>query len=640
MLSLVAVALLVHAAPGSAPASAPITAVFEIEDTRKKRALPADVLLTLSEYFSTTLGESGAFRIVPRAQIRAALTAEKKESYRSCYDEACQIEVGKELAAEKSLKTQILELDSKTCAVISALYDLKSGLTERSAQSEGACDRAAVRKALIAVAGRMAGGGAELEGALALRPKLGRGSDDPRARKLLGSLCSAGRQPACTELAWMEWHGFGGDRDRASAARRFTLACEQGDGRGCAGIGWMSWFGSGVDPDRKRGHAHFERGCRLGAPMACEGLGAAHRDGQGVKRDRSKARALFQQGCDARDSGSCVSLGLMLREDADLPRARALLGLGCELGHPWGCGALASMDLLGEGGPRDLTRAALGFERAHRDGDQGAGLSLAEAYKEGRGVPLDEARAVELMRSVCDPEEPGSCGHLAWMIREGRGVAHDLKEAARIFRADCEIASASFGNAWTCAAIGDMERDGLGVPKDEAAAERHAARAAEKARRGCDLADPWACFHLAMLLEQGRGVAKDPARALALERAACDQRIAFGCTWVGVHDKTESARFLERGCDLGDGGACWHLANQLGADPARAAALVRRGCEDGNGWACLSLARAFRDGNGIDKSASEAKTAATRARRILQAYARGGSRDAEKTEVAMAAEGL
>lgn len=81
----------------------------------------------------------GGYKIVPREQIRLRLQQEKADSYRACYDEACQIELGKEVAAEKSLATRILKVGD-TCVATSKLYDLKTATSEKAASARAACD--------------------------------------------------------------------------------------------------------------------------------------------------------------------------------------------------------------------------------------------------------------------------------------------------------------------------------------------------------------------------------------------------------------------------------------------------------------------------------------------------------------------
>ena len=62
---------------------------------------------------------------------------QKKETYKSCYDQSCQIEMGRELAAEKTLATWVLKV-GETCQVTATLYDLKKGTTELAAIHEAA----------------------------------------------------------------------------------------------------------------------------------------------------------------------------------------------------------------------------------------------------------------------------------------------------------------------------------------------------------------------------------------------------------------------------------------------------------------------------------------------------------------------
>jgi hypothetical protein len=106
---------------------APIVAVFDIQDD-SKRYKPAQ-LQQLSEYLAGKLAEKGAFRVVPRDQLRARLQREKTQTYQECYDMSCQIELGKAVAAEKSLATKLLRFGT-ACSVSLTLYDLRSEASE------------------------------------------------------------------------------------------------------------------------------------------------------------------------------------------------------------------------------------------------------------------------------------------------------------------------------------------------------------------------------------------------------------------------------------------------------------------------------------------------------------------------------
>jgi Skp family chaperone for outer membrane proteins len=115
----------------------PVVAVFEIE-AAGATVKPA-VRANLTRYLATKLAESGVYDVVPPDKVKEALTARKKESYKQCFDQSCQIEIGRELAASKSLATQLMKVGSK-CVVTSNLYDLRKSTTERAASGKGACD--------------------------------------------------------------------------------------------------------------------------------------------------------------------------------------------------------------------------------------------------------------------------------------------------------------------------------------------------------------------------------------------------------------------------------------------------------------------------------------------------------------------
>ena len=76
--------------------------------------------------------------MVPRGQLRSRLAAEKVKSYRKCMDQRCQIELGKAMAAQKSLATKLLKV-GKQCALTALLYDLKTEATDRAASVRTGC---------------------------------------------------------------------------------------------------------------------------------------------------------------------------------------------------------------------------------------------------------------------------------------------------------------------------------------------------------------------------------------------------------------------------------------------------------------------------------------------------------------------
>lgn len=122
--------------PVSAMTKGPIIAVFDMED--KGSGLDTKVLRNLTDYLGVLLTQGG-YRVVPSAQLRDRIKAQKSESHKSCYDQRCQIELGRELAAEKILATWVLKIGN-TCQVTATQYDLKKGTTELAAVHEANCD--------------------------------------------------------------------------------------------------------------------------------------------------------------------------------------------------------------------------------------------------------------------------------------------------------------------------------------------------------------------------------------------------------------------------------------------------------------------------------------------------------------------
>ncbi|RME22162.1 MAG: hypothetical protein D6806_13390 [Deltaproteobacteria bacterium] len=135
-----------------AGASAPIVAVFDMED--RGSGLKPEVLENLTEYLSVLLAERG-YKVIPRDQIKQRLVEQKKESYKSCYDQSCQIELGRELAAQKALATRVIKI-ADTCQVAATLFDLKKAATDRAASAEAECTEKSLLQAVRKIAEKLA----------------------------------------------------------------------------------------------------------------------------------------------------------------------------------------------------------------------------------------------------------------------------------------------------------------------------------------------------------------------------------------------------------------------------------------------------------------------------------------------------
>jgi len=134
----------------------PIVAVFQIED--KSGKLSAKAIDQLTDYLGTLMATRG-FQVVPRSQLKARLLAAQKASYQQACDESCQIELGKELAAQKSLAAQVLKIGSQ-CKVTLNLFDLKKAASEAAGMASGGCAEDHVVTSLDQAVAAMLGGAA------------------------------------------------------------------------------------------------------------------------------------------------------------------------------------------------------------------------------------------------------------------------------------------------------------------------------------------------------------------------------------------------------------------------------------------------------------------------------------------------
>lgn len=115
--------------------------------------------------------------------------------------------------------------------------------------------------------------------------------------------------------------------------------------------------------------------------------------------------------------------------------------------------------------PTKQERAFFAAQTACDEGDVDGCGSLAYAYSEGDGVPLNPARAVELYTKTCDQGSLWACGNLGVHYDNGEGIAEDAARAATLYRKACDG-----GEAFACVNLGTLYENGRGVPEDKARA--------------------------------------------------------------------------------------------------------------------------------------------------------------------------
>ena len=153
-LSSLAVMLAFSPSVGAQKKPPPVVAVFEIEN--RGSPLSKDELIALTEYLGTRLGERGRFQIIPRQEIKKRLVQQKKASFKACYDQSCQIDIGRELAAQFTVSASISRV-GRTCIVTSALFDLRKAATTTTASAKGPCTADDLLVAMDKIAAKLEG---------------------------------------------------------------------------------------------------------------------------------------------------------------------------------------------------------------------------------------------------------------------------------------------------------------------------------------------------------------------------------------------------------------------------------------------------------------------------------------------------
>lgn len=261
---------------GAEPA---VVAVFDLEVTGLR--LDRGTQESLSEVLFSKVAALPGFTVIPRSDLKTRLSAQKKESYRECYDQSCQIEIGKELAAGKLLSTKILKLGSE-CTVSTVLYDLRTAATEAAADATGSCKPSALAKT-VGVAITSLGGKTTAAPAAAAPTAMTMGVPDEKycpiaGTRRMGEPWPDGQSVSCldaqgklqgTMIAWAPSGKISMKsefKDSQMEGRQTLFHAngaifQQGDNQQGRHVGvWISYYDDGTKMEEGR----YERGAKVG----------------------------------------------------------------------------------------------------------------------------------------------------------------------------------------------------------------------------------------------------------------------------------------------------------------------------------------------------------------------------------------
>ncbi len=162
----------------------------------------------------------------------------------------------------------------------------------------------------------------------------------------------------------------------------------------------------------------------------------------------------------------------------------------------------------GEGVPKDVSKAIEWFHKAAAQGDADAQYRLGRIYAKGDGVPRDVSKAVEWYQKAAVQGHSDAQVSLGGAYFNGGGVSKDLSKAVEWFQK-----AAAQGNATAENNLGFMYFDGIGVPKD-------VSKAVEWFHKAAAQGNNTAQGFLGWMYSAGKGVPKDMVIAYAWSNVA------------------------------------------------------------------------------------------------------------------------
>ncbi|HUU19845.1 MAG TPA: tetratricopeptide repeat protein [Sedimentisphaerales bacterium] len=189
------------------------------------------------------------------------------------------------------------------------------------------------------------------------------------------------------------------------------------------------------------------------------------------------------------------------------------------------------------------------YKRLADEGDTSAMCSLGRAYFEGRGVPQDYTKAVELFRKGAEAGDPNAMVNLGFLYDIGRGVSQDYTEAAEWFRKSAEA-----GNIKGMSNLGVMYTYGRGIPQDYT-------KAIKWLRKSAEAGNSIGMMNLGLAYFEGKGVPKNSTKALewyrkAIEDGDSNAMLSLGLVYYEGYnipaDTVKATKLIHQAADAGN----------------------------------------------------------------------------------------
>lgn len=381
----------------------------------------------------------------------------------------------------------------------------------------------------------------------------GRPLNRPVAELVLRKACNGAEARGCYLLAVLVPGAADTAAGQAEAYDFAARACFLGSSDGCFIQAGSIEAGNFIGLGREDAMALRREACGRGLTEVCVDLGERLAGYETTPAELAEGRALLGRLCDGGNGDACRGLGWSLHRfpssDADTARAAALLDRQCRAGDARACDNAASIvrDSAGADDPRFTQYQGMGCvagdamtclfvaRTAARSGPDGreAAIDFYERACKAFASACDDAaslRAQPAVSAACAAGDQRACLTLGRWMAEINGPLEDPPQAAALLGGACDA-----GEMAGCAAAGNLLLETAGGDTGAAARiETYLARA-------CTAGEGAACMSLARALADGRVLAQDMPRALALYADRCDAGNEGACNELAKYETEDPA---------------------------------------------------------------------------------------------------
>lgn len=381
--------------------------------------------------------------------------------------------------------------------------------------------------------------------------------DKKKGVELTLKAANAGDSTAAHNMSVNYWKGDGVEVDIEKSVEWAKKAAELGDGSGLAWIAEQYFHGNDpITEDKAKAVEFFILAANAGETSAMEDLGVCYNKGYGVAVDKNKAIEWFEKAAKEGGSGKALSNleDLYAEVDADTSATRyfELLKAVADKGYYEAMGRIHLCYLYGYGTEKNTEKAMQYLDQAV-EGEEPTSCFLKGRYLYNGefGLEQDRKKAVQLWEIAANKDHSKAAENLGKCYRDGDGVEVDAAKALEWFEK-----ARALGNMSACLQLGFAYTGGF-ADTDYAKAARYYMEAYKSDSETISAA---AAAMLAEMYEKGLGTEPNAKKAFELYKYAAEHDYAnaqykvYEAYWNGIvvqKDVEKAEQWLKKAADGG-----------------------------------------------------------------------------------------